>query len=547
VLDTLQDEGIREMDVMCSAQSAKTETMLVALLWIIVNDPGPILWLTKNKEEAKKLVKMRLGYMMEACTPVRERMPRERGQKMTLEIYFPGAPLVIAGADSLAALQSTPYRYIFCDENRSYKPGAAQMVAKRVRSFTHNYKFLKFSTPGDKKAPTHAGYEEGDRRRRLVPCPACGLENNVCDWGDKNTPGGLKWDTNETTKPDGQWNWDEMAKTIRYKCWNPECDHAWTDKLSDRKYLSRVGRWERQNPNAASDHATFWWSGILPWWVAFREQVEEYLKARESLKYGDPAPMKVHVCETRGLPWSDDWIYEDEQDWVEGRELDYNPNEKWDKEIDRIATMDVQGKGGRHYWYVIRALSAAGGSRLLAYGKADSKTEMDQILDYWEVKQSNRCWDAAHFSTEVYNYVVASGYKQKALRGDYRDEFVVAGKRTIWQTVQADPAMGTSQQGRVRPIELWQWSKYGALDRLDLLKRGAIGDWRIFKGTDERYRTQMTAWERRDKELGRGQTVKQWYCRKKGNEHLHACEEMQVVAAVIKGLLRKQDEGELEL
>lgn len=540
IMDVAQDTGIRELTCMCSAQSAKTETILVILLWIIANDPGPILWVTKNKEEAKKLVKMRLGYMMEHCVPVAERMPKTREKKTTLEIYFPGAPLVIAGADSPAALQSTPYRYVIGDEARSWKPGAGEMVAKRVRSYTHNYKFILISTPGKERDTLHASYLQGDQRRRLVPCPKCGHEHEM-EWGDRNTEGGLKWDTNHETKPDGKWDWDKLSETIRYKCWNKECGHESKDTLAERKWFSREGRWQANNNLASSDHASFGWCALMPYWASWKTQVREYLNARLAAKYGDPSKLKDHYTETRGQPWNDDLLFVGDDDWLENRMANYSPHDQWDDALRVLATMDVQGKGGRHYWYVIRAWGR-NECRLLDWGRADSKTEMDSILDGWKVARANRCWDAAHFSTEVYNYVVASGYVEKAMRGDYREAFTVNGVKTILQKVKADPAMGTEKQGKVMPIDLWQWSKYAVLDRLQMLKDGSAGNWKVPYNIDENYRTQITAWERRDKARPDGTYTKEWYCRRKGNEHLHACEEMQVVAAVKLGLFVKPDE-----
>ena len=170
ILEAFADEEVRHICVMCSSQSAKTLTIMVALAYIIAEDPGPILWVTANNKEAVKLARARLRPFMDRIVPVAERFPKERGGKNLLEIYFPGAPFVITGAESEAALQSTPYRYLFLDEVRAYPPGALEMALNRTRSFSHNYKVVTISTPEDEQDHMHQCYLDGDQRQWFVKC-----------------------------------------------------------------------------------------------------------------------------------------------------------------------------------------------------------------------------------------------------------------------------------------------------------------------------------------------------------------------------------------
>ncbi len=94
------------------------------------------------------------------------------------------------------------------------------------------------STPDLENDEFHEAYLAGDRREWLVACPVCGNEHDL-DWGDRESAGGLKWDTNDDTYDGefGDFRWDELRKTIRYQCWNPACDHRWHDTPGDRKHL----------------------------------------------------------------------------------------------------------------------------------------------------------------------------------------------------------------------------------------------------------------------------------------------------------------------
>jgi len=538
IMEAIADPSVNEIVVMCSAQSAKTLTILAALGWIICEDPGPTLWVAHNATEAKKLSNMRLYPMLEKCGPVAEQLPPRGPQRKTLELYLPGMPLVLTGSESTGALQSTPYRWVICDEARSYKKGTLGMIDKRFRSFGGNRKKIVISTPALEMDELHQAYLAGDRRVWLVKCPKCGNEHDL-DWGDRESIGGVKWDTNDLTydSENGSYRWDDLVPTIRYKCWNEECDHVWRDNPTDRKHMSREGRWQPTNPNSPSNVRSYNWNAILPFWASLTDQVKEYINALEALSVGNPAPYKDHITETRGQVWSHLFAYAKHDKYLEARKTAYNPREAWEEEKNRFMTIDVQGAGGRHYVYVIRAWGSDAWSRKLTHGIAWSLNEIRQIANEWQVKDSCVVFDSGAFTSEVYKYVVESGYKWKAFKGDDRYSFKVEGQDWLYQVSSADPAIGTSAQGRVRPISLWVWAKYGVLDRLLAMMHGYIGKWEIDEeGTDDEYARQVTAMGQRTTTDRRGRTKHEFYNKRK-DDHYCDCEQMQIVCASSTNLL----------
>ena len=547
-MEEVADEGVNEVTCMCSAQSAKTLTLLCLVAWIICEDPGPILWVTKNVEEAKKLAKSRLLPLLERCAPVAARMiGMDRTQKTTREIYFPGAPLIIAGAESPASLQSTPFRWVILDEARSYPPGALEMVSKRLRSYTHNWKKIIISTPDREGDGVHRAFMAGDQQRWYPRCPQCGDLHELA-WGDHTTKGGLKWDKNEVTfhKEKEVYRFDELDKTVRYQCWNEACDHAWLDTDADRKYLSTQGEWVAHNPNAASNVKSHTWSALLPWWVTRAIQVREFLNSKKALEFADFAPLKDHINETRGEPWSERFRFANDENYLTEREREYDPREPWDQEVRRIMTVDVQGRGSRHFYYVIRSWGAFGRSRLMAHGVALSWEELASKSQEWNVLPDNVAIDSGAWAPEVYEKVVGSGYRWKALKGDDKEAFRIGGKAWLYQKSMADPAIGTKLAGKVRPIELYVWAKYGVIERLYAFLHGALGDWQLYQGAAEDYKMQVTTWDRRSRIGRNGVEYLEWYQKRK-EDHYADCEQMQIVAAAATGLLHMPEEGELPL
>jgi phage terminase large subunit GpA-like protein len=538
-MEDFADPEVNEVVVVCSAQSAKTLTVLAALGYFICEDPGPILWVTFSEKEAKKISNMRVMPMFELCAPIAERLPTDRTKKKTLEVYFPGAPFVLTGADTVGALQSTPYRIVICDEARSYKAGILDMISKRFRSFGPHYKKIVISTPGRERDELDTAYKMGDQRKWLVPCPECGHENEIFDWGDKKSPGGLHWDVNEETydAERGEYRWDALRKTIRYDCWNPECEHAWRDVPRDRHYLANKGRWVATNPNAPSNVRSRRWNALLPTWPVWEDQVREFLKATRALEWADVAPLKDHMNETRGLSWTDRFQHAKEDKNLEERKVDYDPRAPWPEELNRFMTVDVQGKGGRHYKWVVRAWARRAWSRKLAHGVAWSLDEVKQVADEWAVSPHAVAFDAGNWASEVYGYVVNSGYKFKALKGDDRWHFRVDKQNLLFQVTPADPAIGTEHQGRVRPIELYVWAKYGVLDRLLPMMAGTLGQWEVpTGGVDEDYALEVTAIGRRERPT-RGGGVAYEYYNKRKDDHFSDCEQMQIICASAAGLL----------
>jgi len=559
-MEDFANPDINEITCLCSAQSAKTVMMMALLAWAIAEDPGPILWVTGNAKEATKFAKARLMPMLEQCAPIVEKINKQasgRHDKTTTAIYFPGAPLFITGADSPLSLQSTPFRYIFLDEVRSWKPGALEMVSKRIRSFPHTYKKLIVSTPGGENDGLHRAFMKGSQTRWLFKCPKCG-EKHPYGWGKEEEKGGLKWKMDEDTVINGEYQWDELLESIRYEC--PHCETRWQDVERNRKIIAKSGEWEDVNLAHASNVRSYTWNALLPWWPSWKMQVQEWLEANKALKNGAWHPLRDHVTETRGEVWSDERRFSNDEAILEERSVDYSLDDfqnvamavgryatselpffvgEW-QEARRIMSVDVQGKGGRHFFTVIRSWSPDGKSRLLDADKCWTWEEIRSKAKEWSVHPKNVCIDAAHFTGEVYTKVLESGNCWKAFKGDAKDYMIVTNAqgnrvRSIWQKTLADPGIGTRMSGKMGTVPLYVFSKPSTIDRLDMCIHGLVDGWEIPLFTSDDYRLQVTAYYRHEFLDTRGMPRTEW--RSKRDDHFADCERMQIAAATILKLI----------
>lgn len=523
----------RRTVVKCSAQSAKTISMLNVACYAVSEDPGPALWLMAAQDEAKDFLRDRVIPTFERCRPVAEQMIAVKG----MTFVFGGMSFYFTGANSKSKLQSKPIRWLFLDEIRNYPPGALAMVLKRTRAFWNAHEIL-LSTPDLAEDDLDIEFRAGDQRVWHAKCPKCGQFQPLKFEA-------LKWDKDERTKPGGHYNMDAVAETIRMEC--IACDHVWRDTPDQRRQITREGRFIAQNPNAPSHRASFHWNAMLPPWVPWRTIVEEFLNAVKAV-HADPPdlePLKVFYCETLGLSWEPSLGAVDDFGFIDDRKRDYDFGAIWPEETERFMSADKQAKGGDHYWYVIRAFGKRGASRLIGYGKVNTYEELETIRDENKVPLKNAMIDSGFKASEVYRWCARTGWKP--FKGDNADYYLhtlldpktnqAATVRRLWQKATVDPHIGMARPGMVsRQLTLYRFAGDTTKDFLTEFMQGAIGEWTLPSTVGADYVRQLTAERRISREDTRGRTVYEWRQMHPDN-HLLDCECMILVAAVIKGLV----------
>ncbi|MDR1282398.1 MAG: phage terminase large subunit family protein [Opitutaceae bacterium] len=536
ITEDFADNRVRIITCLCSAQSAKTETMLGLSAWIISEDPSPTMWVAASDEEGQKIAIERITPAFRACEPVARKMPSDRTLNKTTEIHFPDMTFEVVGANSKVKLQSRSRRYLLLDEVRNWKPWALPMVLKRVRTWW-NSRTVILSTPDKKDDIVDREFRKGSQFHYHVKCPHC---EGRAPLEFEN----LVWDTNETTCPDHQWDFVELAKTVRYRM--PCCKREVHDTPPVRQALAESGVWVAHNPKAPPHLRSYTWNALLPTWVSWASIVEEFLHAKAHLDHGNFEPFKAFWNETLGRSWEDRLRYVQAEDTLANSKGDYDPGAVWPAEQAggrRIMTVDVQGKGGRHYYWVVRAWAPGGVSRLLAFGRAWSMAEIHTAASIWHVSRENIAIDTGHFTAEVYTNIMESGvlpngnYAWKALKGDRAPHYVIDGIRHYFTWTFVDPYLGKGPAG-VRPIQQLLFSKSAMLERMELAMAGIGPSWEILADAPDlpEYCLQITAYRRREEPDADGAITYKWE-QIRPDDHYGSCERMQFVCAMATGLL----------
>lgn len=515
---------------MCSAQSSKTQTLLALICWIISEDPGPTMWVLNAADEAKDFLVDRAGPTLDLCKPVRE----QHVSSEKLSLRFRSMPLYFTGANSKSKLQGKPIRWLFLDEVRNYPKGAFYMVKKRIRANWNSRTFV-VSTPGDAGDPVDITYRSGNQMVWHFPCPKCG-EFQQLDWQQ------MKWDKNETTKPNGKWDFNRLTETIRYVC--KHCGHEIRDTPAERRHIEMKGKYVSMNPTAPKHIISFHWNAMLPKWVTWASLVEEFILAVQAARGGDTSALRTFITESLGQPWTDDLGIIDDFGFLAERQQDYDFGEVWPEEVERFMAADKQEEGGEHYWWGIRAYGPFGKSRLISYGRANTEEELDAIREKHGVQRINAVIDCGFKQSDTFRFCMRYGWKP--FKGMPGDMFVVADEdsgetvRRLWRAVLVDPFSGTKNQGKMSRFWAFQFASDPTMDLLAEYMTGRVGDWSIPKKIGSEYLKQVTAESRVVAEDALGHTVHKWVQRRKAN-HLFDVEKMLLICAVARKIIASGD------
>lgn len=541
-MEAFADNRIRDLSARCSAQSAKTQTVEVLLAWLIENDPGPAMWLMANADDVKSFARRRLIPFLEACPPVAPLLPEDRRKRKVDELILANMSLLLRGAQSKGKLSSNPVRYLFMDEVRDWPAWAKGTVEKRTRAYW-NAKRVMISTADQENDAVDRAFLRGDQRRFMCLCPKCAFPQEL-QFGDERSPFGLKWEKDSTTCPGDEWDYEALAKTIRYEC--QDCHDTFLDVPRVRRMIVKPGHWKKHNLKADPARASFTWSALLPEWVPWWESVKELLEAAAAKQRGDLEPLKTFVNETKGESWKDSLGEVRNWGFLEDRKAPYvlhrnSPDSEpwqWEAEIDRLLAIDVQGAGGRHYKWLCRAYAEGGASRLVDYGVGWSIAEMNEIIDALGVLHDDVGIDSGNWASEVYQNVIDSGRRWKAMKGDKAAFFRVEGVRMPWTWTEVDPYSGTAQEKSVPPLRLLIFSSSGAKDRLASYMNAVEGfaPWQIPHDVGDDYLAEVTAEERQEVVVRSGVIEHRWVPRRKAN-HWGDCEQMCMIMAIAKGLI----------
>ena len=300
ILISATSPEIEEVWVMSSAQVGKTELLLNVLGYFMEEDPGPMLLVQPTERDCREFSKERLDPMLDGTLPHLVPPDRTRTKdREILKVRFKGTAgagyLNLRGANAPSGLAAMPIRILLMDEVGKFGASAGtegdpvDLARKRTTTF-RNRKVVAVSTPGIRGlCRIEAGYEEGDQRIFLVPCPHCGVRQRM-------TWAGVVWD--KTEHADGSHEHHEAS--ARYRCMEAACGKDWNE--AQRHAAVRLGKWQATNPDAPPRIRSYHLSELYSPFRMLKETVAEFLKAKRAGRES----MKVWVNTALGETWEEE-------------------------------------------------------------------------------------------------------------------------------------------------------------------------------------------------------------------------------------------------
>ena len=425
--------------------------------------------------------------------------------------------MYLNGANSPAALASTPIKNLFLDEVDKY-PGASKKEAdpvslaiERTKTYKTNRKIYITSTPTLKSGHIWKAEEDADvEKHYFVPCPHCG-EFIELVWAQVKFPG----------KEEVPENADRAAAAF-YVC--QACGAVITDR--DKANMLPEGRWQivRQKSQRPKSVA-FWINTLYSPFTTFQEIVAEFLKSKD-----DPDLLHNFINSWLAEPWEDTKLKTNAEMVMERQtEIPEWTLPEWTK----LVTGGVDVQENCLYW-TIRAWGNHMTSQNVAHGQALSMAEVARVMNLELPLPSGEkllvdlaLIDSGDQTDEVYNFCLANSDwalpckgSSTALQGHYRLSTV-------------DKA-GSSANGMT--LVLVDGGKYKDMIAARMRRPNGTGSWMVHQGCDLEYAEQVTAEHKITERAGGRETLKWVKKATHADNHYLDCEVYAAAAADIRGV-----------
>lgn len=518
IMDAWNDPDIEEIDFIKPTQVGGTETFINCLGYCVQENPAPCLVVYPTLDLGEQVSDKRIRPMIIATPELREKF-NDRSKKLELE--FDDMYIAIAGANSAASLASRPVQYLGLDEVDKYplsikdESDPISLAVERTKTFAHNRKIFKASTPTKKYRPIWQAWENADcQMKYFVPCPHCGAMDifyfKQLIIPDRKSP-------------------EAARESAYYEC--PHCkgiikDHHKPDML-------RQGEW-RPVKKEGTRRTAFWLNTFYSPWVRIGDIAAEWVKSNKN-----KITLQNFINSWLAEPWEDTKV-KTTAETVLSRQSEYDESVVPAEAILLTGGVDVQR--GYLYW-TIRAWGENVTSWNIAHGTCETWEMLDLIMN-------TEFPDSAGGKRVVNLVAIDSG------DGMTQDEvYDFCAQHQDWAVPVKGASHPTLAAYRITAIEkpdsmanglylyVVDTGQYKDKIAARLLREPGPGSWMVYKGCDEQYANQITA-EEKVLEVKGNQQVEVW--RTKGSRtdnHYLDCEVYAFVAAdILKIRYRTNDD-----
>jgi phage terminase large subunit GpA-like protein len=287
IMEALDDPEVREVTLMSGAQIGKSELGNNFVLYMISEEPGPILFLLPTLTLAQAYSRQRITPMIRDNPSVRHKFA-SFGKKRTLgdsvlEKSFSGGSLTLVGSNSPAQLCSRPIKVTIVDEIdrmvATVEGDPVALAVKRTVTYENKRKVLYLSTPSRAFVSRidHL-YKQGSMSKFYVPCHLCGYEQILIFKQ-------IKFEHINNVLVSG---------TAKYQC--EKCQGYWNDQ--EKQKNCQKGHWVATANGYPRSKRSFW---VNEYYSGFRKMdsiAQDFLDAKDREDM-----LQVFINTSEGLPY----------------------------------------------------------------------------------------------------------------------------------------------------------------------------------------------------------------------------------------------------
>lgn len=304
----------REVDAIKGAQLGFTELSKIIMAYTVAENPQPLLYTQKTKDDVEEFSKMKLQPTLEACPTVASKIAQHRsstGNNSILLKTFPGGFIALGGANTANSVSSKSIGILLCDELDRYSTNVqangdpVDLAIRRTANYP-DHKIFRFTTPAIlETSRIDKSFKAGDQRHLYLPCPHCNASAptwDVFELGDREVVGTyfeLTWDRIKYINDD-----PETAACLCDKCGCLIEEHYKSWMLERALWIPHNPAKPDQKPGDLTvRHASFTISALYsPFgFFSWKDAVRQWL---EAMKENDETKLQVFVNTVLGQGWS---------------------------------------------------------------------------------------------------------------------------------------------------------------------------------------------------------------------------------------------------
>jgi hypothetical protein len=394
--------------------------------YLIEHDPGDTLWLFgQGNDAAVEQFESRILPAWWTHPTLRQWLLAAGRFGITQNgVLMPHMGVTISGL-SEGNVHSKSIRYLIVDELwlEAEKPQLAGLIEKaigRTGAYPLTHKIVIISQGGITGTDWDKKWLQTNQQRWAWQCDGC-KKHQIFEWftqrPDKSWAG-MKWETNEFTRPNGRWNYTAAGKTARLEC--VHCGHQTSDTTANRRRLDDTHTYIATNPLADETLSGHQWPSIARFNISFEKVVSRYLQAKDQQdEHGYLLPLIHFYQQELAVNW-------DQNTAADYKRISFEPYEihsDWKDESYRFMTVDCQ-KDFNEFWFVVRAWAANGESRQLDRGRLESWEQVAAKQAEWKVNNQDVSVDCGYEQTKVADECIQHGHLSWRVTG--------GEKRQVW-------------------------------------------------------------------------------------------------------------------